>query len=301
MSWFFRPSNDNFDLDNPKLSVMKKILVPTDFSDNAWDALTYAIRLYDDIPCTFYILNTYQVISSGAKASIHTGASKKLYELLKEDSEKGLEKIENHLNEYLLNDKHDYKIISRHGSVSSVIKEISNSEHIDLVVMGTTGASGIKEIFIGSNTVSVINTVKKCPLIAVPNNYEFKEPELISFATDLKKLFTSKDLNPLIELLLIHNLHLEILHVKKERMLSDTQQQNIANIKEHLGNDTVSYKEIDLDISISNSIAKYVNKNSIDILCMANYRHTLMERLTREAVIKKLGFHTEIPLLVIAI
>ncbi|MDJ0645831.1 MAG: universal stress protein [Flavobacteriaceae bacterium] len=280
---------------------MKKVLIPTDFSDNAWDALTYAIRLYDDIPCSFYILNTYEVVATGATATLHTSASKKIYKVLKEDSEKGLEKIEAYLNEYLLNDKHEYEIFSKYGSLNLVVQELIDKHNIDLVVMGTTGASGMKEAFIGSNTMKLIKNITECPIIAVPKDYEYREPELISFATDLKKPFTTQELNPLIELLLIHDLDLELLHVKKEKELSDTQKQNIDLVKKLLKNGDVSYKELDFEKSVSKTINNYTQSNKVDIICLAKYEHTFLERLTREKVIKKVGFHSAVPLLTIPV
>ena len=280
---------------------MKKVLIPTDFSDNAWDALTYVIRLYDDIPCFFYILNTYEVNSGGVNTAVHSSVTKKLYDILREDSKKGLDKTEAYLNEYLLNDKHEYKTISRHGSISSVVRDLVNKENIDLVVMGTTGASGIKEALMGSNTMRLIKNINECPIIAVPQDYEFREPELITFATDLKKLLSSIELNALTELLLIHNLDLEILHVKKENELNDIQKQNIDIIKQHLGTNNVSFKEINLEKSISNTINKYTQNNNVDIICLANYEHNFIERLTHEPIIQRVGFHTQIPLLIISL
>ncbi len=280
---------------------MKNILIPTDFSDNAWDALTYAIRLYDDIPCKFYILNTFEVNSGGVNTAIHSGATKKLYTILKEESQNGLDRIEAHLNEYLLNDKHEYKTISAHGSITSIAKELIIKENINLVVMGTTGASGMKKVLMGSNTITMIKNISQCPIIAVPKDFEFREPELVSFATNLKKLFNSTQLNALTELLLIHNLDLELLHVKKEEKLSAVQNQNIGIIKQQLGSNNISYKEIELNTSIANSLTEYAKNNKVDIICLANYSHTLLERLTHEPVIKKVGFQTQVPLLIISV
>ncbi len=279
---------------------MKRILIPTDFSDNAWDALTYAIRLYDDIPCTFYILNTFEVGATGAEATLYTGATKKLFNILKEDSEQGLKKIESYLNEYLLNDKHEYSILSKHGPLVSVSKALIAQQNIDLIVMGTKGASGMKGILMGSNTTSLIKNIKDCPILAVPEKFEFKEPETLSLATDLNELLSSGLLNPLRELLLIHDLDLEILHVKNETALSVNQLENKKLIEGLFTHAQVDYKEIPFDKSISNSINEYTKHNTIDILCMVQYQHSFIERLTREPVIKKVGFNTEIPLLIIS-
>ncbi len=279
---------------------MKNILIPTDFSDNAWDALTYAIRLYDDIPCSFYILNTYEVGATGAEATLYTGATKKLYNILKDDSKQGLQKIENYLNEYLLNDKHDYSILSKHGPLVSVTKELIAHHKIDLIVMGTKGASGMKGILMGSNTTSLIKNIKECPILAVPEKFEFREPEKLSLATDLNELLSSRLLNPLRELLLIHDLDLELLHVKNESELSVNQQENKKLIEQLFSHTEIDYKEVPFENSVANSINQYTKNANIDILCMIQYKHSFIERLTREPVIKKVGFNTEVPLLIIS-
>lgn len=72
---------------------MKKGLVPTGFSDNAWNALTYIIRLYDDISCRFYILNT----TSRTINTMHKEKDTHIYRIIKEASEKELKKIETYL------------------------------------------------------------------------------------------------------------------------------------------------------------------------------------------------------------
>ncbi len=279
---------------------MKKILIPTDFSDNAWDALTYALRLYDDIPCSFYILNTFEVGATGAEATLYTGATKKLYNILKDDSKQGLEKIENYLNEYLLNDKHEYNIHSKHGPLLSVTKDLIAKQQIDLIVMGTKGASGMKGILMGSNTTSLIKNIKDCPILAVPEKFEFREPEKLSLATDLNELLSSDLLNPLRELLLIHNLDLELLHVKNETILSVNQEENKKLIEQLFSHAQVIYREVSFDKSIANSINQYTTNNAIDILCMIQHKHSFIERLTREPVIKKVGFNTNVPLLIIS-
>jgi nucleotide-binding universal stress UspA family protein len=184
---------------------MRKILIPTDFSDNAWDALIYAIRLYNDVDCHFIILNTYKVSPSRITNAMNIVRNTKRYRVLKNESESGLKKIELYLKRNLLNKKHDYETISKSGSLVSILKHYVGEKNIDLIVMGTSGASGVKEIFMGSNTVDVIKNIDRCPIISVPEKYKYEEPEQIALATDLKRQLSSIELNTLIELKLIHN------------------------------------------------------------------------------------------------
>ena len=65
----------------------------------------------------------------------------------------------------MLNDKHTYKIVSKSGTLVSIVEDIVNKENIDMIVMGTTGASGLKGVFMGSNTVKIIKHIDTTPII----------------------------------------------------------------------------------------------------------------------------------------
>jgi len=280
---------------------MKKVLLPTDFSDNAWDALTYAIRLYDDIPCLFYILNTYQVSTSRMTNTMHKERDTHMYRALKEESEEELKKIENYLNDNLLNDKHEYKIISKTGSLLTVIKWIVYDENIDIIVMGTSGATGAKEIFMGSNTVKIIKHVDLCPIISVPLKYEYEEPEQVAFANDFKRQLSAIELNCLIELQLIHNFEIRIIHVKKEDYLDNAQQQNKDMLSQFFDKENTVFEEIITGTSIAEAINDYNEEHKIDMICLINYEHSFIEKLTHEPIIKKISFHSSVPLLILPV
>ncbi len=280
---------------------MKKVLIPTDFSDNAWDALTYAIRLFDDIPCRFYILNTYQISTSRTTNTMHKERDTHMYRMLKETSEKELKKIENYLNNNLLNDKHEYKIISKTGALLTIIKQLISDENIDMIVMGTAGATGAKEIFMGSNTVKMIKHIDSCPIISVPLKYEYEEPERLIFATDFKRHFNKAELNCLIELQLIHNFEISVLHVKKENMLDNIQQQNKDVLKQCLDNGNTVFEEILTHTTIADAINNYTEEHTVNIVCLLNYEHSFIEKLTHEPIIKKISFHSAIPLLILPV
>jgi len=280
---------------------MKKVLVPTDFSNNAWDALTYAIRLYDDIPCHFYILNTYQVSTSRTVNTMNKERDTHIYRVLKEFSEKELKKIDNYLNDNLLNNKHEYETLSKSGSLVTSIKRLVYTENIDMIVMGTAGATGAKEIFMGSNTIKAIKNIDLCPIISVPESYEYKEPEQVAFATDLKRHFNIIELNCLRELQLLHNFKIRVIHVKEENVLNTIQQQNIETFKHYFQPDSITFEEILTDTKIATAINDFVEDQKINMVCLVNYEHSFIEELTHEPIIKKISFHSSVPLLILPV
>jgi len=280
---------------------MKKVLIPTDFSHNAWDALTYAIRLYDDIPCRFYILNTFQASPSRMRSTMHKLRDTRLHRVLKSESEKELKKIIDHVNEHLLNNKHEYISVSRSSSLLTAIDRMVIKENIDIIIMGTTGATGAKEIFMGSNTVKVIKHVGLCPIISVPKKYSYQEPEQVIFAADFKKYISAVELYCLIELQLIHNFKIRLVYVKERFALLQEQLQNIELIKGHFNQNNITFEEVLLNTTVARAINDYADEQKVNMICLVNYEHSFIEKLTHEPIIKKVSFHSTVPLLIIPI
>lgn len=278
---------------------MKNVLIPTDFSDNAWDALLYAIRLYDNIPVCFFILNTFQASTSRTSNRMSSHRDTYLHRVLSEESERELKKIKNYLDKNLLNDNHHYKTLSRTGDLTSNLKQIVSKDNIDIIIMGTTGASGAKEIFMGSNAVKVINNIDLCPILTVPKDYEFTDLKKITFATDLKKKYGSIELNSLIDLLAIHQSEITILHVTEEYHLNENQLKNLRNIKSIFKEGPTSFIEIELQEKVAKSIIGFSEKYKADLVCLVNSEKKFLQKLMEEAVVKKMSFRSEIPILTI--
>ena len=76
---------------------------------------------------------------------------------------------------------------------------------------------------------------------------------------------------------------------------------NKQTIEQLLADRNISYKEIEFNESVAASINNYTQTHPVDLICLTNYDHTFFERLLNEPVIKKVGFHTIIPLLIISI
>ncbi|CAN5532599.1 hypothetical protein BH23BAC1_BH23BAC1_33470 [soil metagenome] len=79
--------------------------------------------------------------------------------------------------------------MSSTGLLDENIKALSEELDIDLVVMGTTGATGLKEVFLGSNTSHAIENLD-CPVLAIPEHTKFSPINKIFYATD----FQSEDI-----------------------------------------------------------------------------------------------------------
>lgn len=278
---------------------MKQILLPTDFSENAWNALFTAIKFYTDFECTFHLLNAYETKSqniSGFKSSVRAG---EVYQSLSEQSEKELEKIITYLSANHSNQKHTFKTISSNGNLVTVIKELIPKYDIDVIIMGTKGATGAKEVFMGSNTVRVLKAIKNCSLIAVPNGFDFQSLNSIVFPTEYVHFFPKGILRPFLELMDLWKSEVKIFHVAQEFRLNDLQRYNREILKKRLEGYPYSFYKVTIKSTVSKAIRDFSKEQEADLIVLTNYSHTFLERLTQEPVVKKVGFKTSIPLMVL--
>ncbi|WP_297792785.1 universal stress protein [uncultured Eudoraea sp.] len=278
---------------------MKKILLLTDFSNNAWNAIFTALKMHEHIHCHFFLLNTYEPSFAnilGDKTKKRLGV---IYESLEKNSGIELDKIMQYLAKNHANKNHTFEKRSFSSDFINAVKEIRIEEDIDLIVMGTKGATGAKEIFMGSNTVKLIKTINTCPILAVPSQHDFKDLSTILFPTAFTKPYSKYELNPLTELASVWKSKILICHIAQEFVLNDEQISNKEILIKRMGKIAHSFHNVEMQANIADSIGMFAKESDSDVIVLINYKHTFIENLTHEAVIKKVGFHSKIPLLVL--
>ena len=175
---------------------MLQILIPTDFSDNALNALTYAQYLFKGEETTFTLFNSYEPFALQLLGNKSPLALSKIYRNLKDESEGRLSIF---IDEIVSRDKSTtfyYKTLSYSGHLKEGIASL-DSKFYDYIVMGTKGATGLKEIFMGSTTHDIVSMKQRIPLLIIPEQAAFVNPESIGFATDFNRGYSKEELNPL--------------------------------------------------------------------------------------------------------
>ncbi len=279
---------------------MKNILIPTDFSENAWNATRYAIELFKDEKCIFHLLNVYTPAIANSRFMASAFDGRALEDSTHLNSEKGLEEVVKQIKNTYDNPDHCIKTISSFSLLVDEIKDVVENQGINMIVMGTKGASGMEEVFMGSNTVRIIKSVKNSPVLAIPQHFEFVTPSEIAFATDFNRFYTQSEVQPLINMANAFEAVIRIVHVQYEiKGLTEIQQFNLGMLRKYL-KDVEHYVHTVSELnSVSKTLEIFSNELDIHLLAMLNYQHSYMERMTREPVIKNMAFHTQIPLLVI--
>lgn len=273
--------------------MKKNILLPTDFSDNAWSAAVYALKLYKDEVCTFYFLH-----SSKMKVSAMSNMSNKLMRVMAENAMKELTDLKDMAQNTNANANHSFEIILSTNDLRDAMETVIEKNKIDLVVMGTKGATKAKEIVFGSNTVTTIKNIKNCPVLAIPNEYDFVKPEQIAFPTDFNRIY-GNELSELKNMAELYNSKIRVLHINVEDNISEKQEQNLDQLKAALADYQHSFHWMPDYGTKDQAIKDFIEELNINILVMINYRHSFIENIIKEPVIKKLGFQPSIPFLVI--
>ncbi|MEJ1222492.1 universal stress protein [Sediminicola sp. 1XM1-17] len=278
---------------------MKKILLPTDYSDNALNAITYAIHLFEKEECTFYILHVVQIGPSGYSSSYNKGRDTRLYKLTMEEAERSTKELKETLKDHEGNPKHSFEYLTNTDPLINAIGKNVINKDIDYIFMGTKGASGVKSIFMGSNTVSVIKNIDFCPLVAVPEEYRFDSPKEILFATDFKHDYSELELIPLKGIAKLWNSTIVLVYFGLTGELDENQATVKDSLKNKLANFSVRMDQGYADFSVATAINEYVTDNkAIGLVAMMNRKHGFFEKLTREPIIKSMAFSTEVPLFI---
>ena len=276
---------------------MKKILLPTDFSDNSWNAIKYALQLFKEETCTFYLLNTYTPIVYHVEYVMVSPSQFGLADAIRESSIKGLDTIEKQIKETFNNPKHSFKKRASFNTLILEIKELVEEKGIDYVIMGTKGATGAKEVLFGSNTVQVFKHVK-CPVLAVPDEFEFEAPKDILFPTDYEINYQDKQIKPIVEIAKLFTSRINVLHVSYGTDLLDEQEQNKAKLETYFKKVAHLFHEVSKQ-DVTDAITNFQQKARINLLIMINNKHSFFENLFFKSTINQIGFHLKIPFLVI--
>ncbi|MCX2720105.1 universal stress protein [Lentiprolixibacter aurantiacus] len=274
----------------------KRILLPTDFSKNALNAVRYAVDLYRDVPCDFYFLNAFRISGYSIDSLTPPEPGDIAYESARKESEAGLARLLELLDLHNDNPRHEYHTIATYNSLLYAIQANIAQYDIDLVVMGTKGITGAESLIFGTNTINVMEGVTECPVLAVPQDYRYTQPREIVFPTDFKATYKRRELNYMLEIAKLHQAFIRVLHIKKESRLSREQESNRELLAAILEDSDHSFHTLE-DIKVHKGIGAFVESRESDMVAFINRKHTFLGKILSKPLVNELGYHYNMPLL----
>jgi nucleotide-binding universal stress UspA family protein len=279
--------------------AMKTVLLPTDFSDNAWNAIFTAIKLFYTTRCRFLILNVYHPKLDSVIGDSGDRKMQDIYHDLHEESEAALKKVLEYLQKESINPRHEFEVLSHHGELITAIRNLIRKQPIDMVIMGTQGATGAKKVLMGSNTVRVIQHIENRPVLAVPPSYDLQRLSTIVFPTDYLQAVEEYEISALTELLKQWKATLHVVYASGEALLKERQQTNRNLLKQRLQDIRVQFHEIPLKNNLSHTLAEFSHDLKADLIALVHRKRHFLQYLIREPVVKRMAFETKVPLLIL--
>ncbi len=275
---------------------MKNILFPTDFSDTANAAFTYALKFADIFNAEIIVLHTYSLPI--VETPVLPEAAKEVFDAVTYNQEEKFEDEIKNLQKIAEKRKPEgvkLRKILLSGDLTYNINKVCSDENVDLIVMGTTGASGAKEIFLGSNTATVIAN-SKVTVLAVPTAAEFHHQiKNIAFTTQYK----DEDNEAVEQLLKIANkigANISCLHIKNDDDPSDIDDK-INEWKMLYKDERINFFNIAGD-HIEQTILDFIENQHIDVVAMLKHKRSFFERLFHRSLTRKMAYHSKVPIIV---
>ncbi|MBT8258879.1 MAG: universal stress protein [Bacteroidia bacterium] len=274
---------------------MRRILLPTDFSENSINAIDYAVELFKDVICQFYILNVQKASSFISDDIRSMSPSTTIYQSLIADSKTRINEIIIKL-ESGKNKNHHFNSMVDYDNFIDAINQACMAKNIDLIVMGTKGATGSNRVLFGGNTIRVIQR-GMVPVLAVPEEYEFNGLDKIAFTSNYLTHYKESELTPLMQLAELYQSRIDVLHMTQDDQFSS--EQNINRDFLDCCFRFVDHTFIDLDKKdIFDAVSDYIHENDIKLLAMMSRKHSFFKRLFSRQNVETFAFKIDIPLLV---
>lgn len=277
---------------------MKNILIPTDFSDNAWNALVYGISFFKKTHCTFHIVHVNAINTNASGEAAMYVSPEILESTILAESREQLKDLSHRIEQLPLNVKHEFHFKAIYGFLTDQLKDLVKKKNIDLIIMGTKGASGLKSVSIGSNTGNVITKVP-CTLMAVPEDATYEKIEEIGFPSDLNLAYDVRILDTIKDIILLKKSALRLLYVSSKGEELNANQIKIKNLLLDYYKETeCTFHEV-TGKHIDESVQCFTESRNLDMLIMVAKNLNFLERILFRPTVEKISYHTKVPFLVI--
>jgi nucleotide-binding universal stress UspA family protein len=271
-----------------KPTIMKRIIVPVDFSATAENAALYAANVaqfYRADMWLFYNYSLMPVLSEYAYSGVSDAdmQSAAMFEL---------EEFKKKIQAQLLVPV-NISVKAAGGDLIEALNDLCEEIKPDMVVFGLSGKNALARLVVGSNTIRAIHQLKY-PVLVVPPKAVFLPVRKVGFACDYKKISASTPLSLLKKVVKDFNADLHVLNVEYSDNTGPLDEgSNITGFFEELK----PYYSAIYSQDITHGINWFAEKEKIDWILMIPRQHNFMDKIFGRSQTKELLYHTKLPVL----
>lgn len=276
---------------------MIQILFPTDFSVASDSALTYLFTFARVLQAKIHFLHTYELPRVKGAGNL-PNTMEDIFNDIKAEAASNLEKFKTKIHHTVLKENFPQKnleFLIAEGEIIPAILNKAKQLKADLIVMGTEGAWGLKEIFVGSIAGEIIENAS-CPTLVIPKDAKFSgQIKKIAVTTSFKedeKIALQKVLD------LSKLLNAQVFCINVDLSHSEFFMHRMDALKEQFKDHSNLFFQVLEGTSLHEEIAEYLENNQIDLLAMLTHKRNLLGELFNYSQTKKMVYHTQTPVLV---
>ncbi len=276
--------------------MKKRILLPTDFSEDSLNALRYGLDVYRNEACEFHILHIYYLGGYAAENLLIPKPEDKEYEKHRTTAESNMEQLKEVVGTLETNSNHDISFSTQFGPFLDVMRDVVKKENTDLILMGTRGQSEHHNPNFGSVTISVMESIRKCPVLAIPVDAKYKSINEIVFPTGFKTRYNEEDVRYLADFAQLINAPIRIIYISKGEPLTAKQQKKKEKLESLFSKVPYSYHKL-YDVPVVTGVRCFVQSRESEMIAFVNKKHFFFSSVFSDPMVKQLGRFTDVPLL----
>lgn len=263
---------------------MLSVLILTDFSNNSWAALNYAIGVFSSTQANYHLLHINEEEDEEKSSTIKTTKETKL---LQKKIERNFPEIVNQIT-----------ILTNKGNFIEIVREHVKANQIDFICMGTKGLHQQQDSILGSHAASVITRVK-CPVFVIPEKAKIKLPQQVLLPTDFNSLYQYKALKSLLKIGKIHQTLLNVLYVfKKPHKFSELQERHRNVLRMYL--QEIKHQFIfQRNKTLEHAVQAVIEATECSLIAMPARHLNLFQHILFEPETEKINYPETIPFLVL--
>lgn len=263
---------------------MKKILVPVDFSAASKNAAKYALSIAESLNAHVDLLHVVSVGGSSTTLMNWQKLEKEMNRQAEEDAKAFMKDLDGKNVTYTKSSGHP---------IEEVVQQFAKSHHADMIVVGTTGATGLKKALVGSNAASVINH-SPVPVLAVPAHSTFTGIHHIVYATSMEHL--DEETRTIAGFAQVFNARITIVNVREPHTVRRDRKDLEGILQRMAGYERIHFIALE-SADVEDGLRKAIAMHQPDLVALFTHELSLYEKIFGKGITRNLVYNSVVPLL----
>jgi nucleotide-binding universal stress UspA family protein len=268
---------------------MKRIIVPTNFTETAWNAAKHALEYANILDAEVILLNTFDEIYAGEIKMIS------LKDELKSTSLKKLDTLSTELKKLDAAREIKIRTVSLYGNLSKILKSYVSTSGNDIIVLGTKSKKRLAGRLFGDKVSKIVENIV-CPILVIPPHYNFSLSNGIACAISEFGEIDDMDVLTLTEIVAnYYDPVLKLLHITTEK---EAYKETLVLPFSEFDSLETDYVDLIGD-NIPRMLENYTIQEELNCLVLLKKDRSFMEKLFHKSISSEVVSHAHIPLLIL--